>query len=55
MVGDFRFDIIAGNSAGAYTVLLANGDNPIMIPGYPEPDATVNTLEDILDILGIEN
>jgi len=55
MVGDFRFDIIAGNAAGSYTVLLANGDNPIMTPGDPGPDVTVNTLEDILDILGIEN
>jgi len=55
MVGDFRFDIIAGNAAGAYTVLLANGDDPIMISGDPKPDATVNTLEEILDILGIEN
>jgi HAD superfamily hydrolase (TIGR01509 family) len=55
MVGDFRFDIIAGNAAGAYTVLLANGDDPIMISVDPKPDATVNTLEEILDILGIEN
>ena len=55
MVGDFRFDIIAGNAAGASTVLLANGDDPIMISGDPEPDVIVNTLEDILDILNIEN
>lgn len=54
MVGDFRFDIIAGNAAGAYTVLLANGKDSIMIPGDPEPDATVNSLEDLLGLLGLE-
>jgi HAD superfamily hydrolase (TIGR01509 family) len=51
MVGDFRFDIIAGSAAGARTVLLANGVRAVMLPGDPEPDYTVDHLEEILDCL----
>ena len=51
MVGDFRFDIIAGSAAGARTVLLANGVRAVMLPGDPEPDYTVHLLEEILDCL----
>ena len=51
MVGDFRFDIIAGNAAGIRTVLLANREKSVMISGDPEPDYIVHHLEEILDIL----
>jgi HAD superfamily hydrolase (TIGR01509 family) len=51
MVGDFRFDIIAGNAAGTRTVLLANSEKSAMISGDPEPDYIVHHLEEILDIL----
>jgi len=55
MVGDFRFDILAGNAAGAYTVLLVNGNDPSLLPGDPEPDLTVETLEDMLDLLNLNH
>ncbi|MDJ0884885.1 MAG: HAD-IA family hydrolase [Desulfobacterales bacterium] len=46
LVGDFHFDIQAGQSAGALTVLLDNGDT-----GHPvadiQPDFTVKALEDV--------
>ena len=51
MVGDFRFDIIAGNAAGIRTVLLANREKSVMISGDPEPDYIVHHLEEVLDIL----
>jgi hydrogenase expression/formation protein HypE len=51
MVGDFRFDIIAGSAAGVRTVLLANGERAVMLPGDPEPNYTVYDLEEILDCL----
>lgn len=51
MVGDFRFDIMAGNAAGARTVLLVNGGRSVMLPGDPEPDYVVHRLEEILDLL----
>jgi len=51
MVGDFRFDIIAGREAGAGTVLLATMGRSVMEPGDPEPDYLIENLEEILDIL----
>ena len=51
LVGDFRFDIIAGKTAGAKTVLLTNGERVVMLPGDPEPDFVVYNLKEILDIL----
>jgi hydrogenase expression/formation protein HypE len=51
VVGDYRFDIIAGCSAGACTVLLTNGRNPGVLPEDPEPDHVVDCLEEILDLL----
>jgi hydrogenase expression/formation protein HypE len=50
-VGDYRFDIIAGRSAGACTVLLTNGKNPALMLEDPEPDHVVDRLEEILDLL----
>jgi hydrogenase expression/formation protein HypE len=51
VVGDFRFDIIAGSTAGAKTALLADGQHFVMTPEDPEPDYTVYRLEEILDLL----
>jgi len=50
MVGDFRFDIMAGSAAGARTALLANRERSVMLPGDPEPDYVVSNLEEILDL-----
>ena len=51
MVGDFRFDVIAGKAAGASTVLVTNGGDSVMAPNDPEPDHTIGHLEELLDIL----
>jgi len=48
VVGDFRFDVMAGKTAGALTVLLTNHKRPVWDPGDPTPDYTVDRLEDIL-------
>ncbi|MBN2124436.1 MAG: HAD family hydrolase [Deltaproteobacteria bacterium] len=52
VVGDFRFDVIAGKAAGSTTVLLSPQGKSIMQPGDPEPDFIVGHLEEILDIVG---
>ncbi len=58
-VGDFRFDIVAGRAAGAFTVLLNNGGSKgqeirtFMASGDPEPHCTIERLEQILEALGI--
>jgi hydrogenase expression/formation protein HypE len=51
VVGDFRFDVIAGKRAGASTVLLTNGVESVMAPDDPQPDYTINHLEDLPDLL----
>jgi HAD superfamily hydrolase (TIGR01509 family) len=51
VVGDYRYDIIAGCSAGACTVLLTNGKKPVLLLDDPEPDHVVDRLEEILDLL----
>jgi hydrogenase expression/formation protein HypE len=51
VVGDFRFDVMAGKAAGACTVLLTNGRPSVMTPGDPAPDFTVTRLEEILQIV----
>jgi hydrogenase expression/formation protein HypE len=51
VVGDFRFDVMAGKAAGACTVLLTNGRPSAMAPGDPEPDYTVTCLEEILQFV----
>ena len=51
MVGDFRFDVMAGSAAGARTILLANVGRSVMRPGDPEPDFVVSKLKEILDII----
>ena len=47
VVGDFRFDVIAGIRAGASTVLLTNGGESVMAPNDPQPDYTISRLEDL--------
>ena len=51
VVGDFRFDVIAGKSAGAKTVLLTNGKETTMEPGDPEPDFVCRHLRELINIL----
>jgi HAD superfamily hydrolase (TIGR01509 family) len=53
VVGDFRFDVLAGKAAGAFTVLLRNEGPSVMVRGDPEPDCTILHLRGVLDILGI--
>lgn len=52
VVGDFRFDVLAGHTAGAVTVLLTNGGPSPMEPGDPRPDYVIHSLEEIQTILG---
>jgi len=51
VVGDFRFDVIAGKRAGASTVLLTNGGESVMAPDDPQPDYTISRLEDLPALL----
>ncbi len=51
VVGDFRFDVMAGKSAGAKTALLTNGGNTTMEKGDPEPDFFCRHLVEVVDIL----
>ena len=51
VVGDFRFDVIAGKSAGAKTVLLTNGKETTMETGDPEPDFMCRHLREVIRIV----
>jgi hydrogenase expression/formation protein HypE len=51
VVGDFRFDVMAGKAAGAWTALLTDGGRSVMAPGDPDPDFTISHLRTIFDIL----
>ena len=51
VVGDFRFDVMAGKSAGAKTVLLTNGKETTMEQGDPEPDFLCRHIEELMGIL----
>ncbi len=51
MVGDFRFDIMAGVAAEALTVLLTNNKPSPMLPDDPAPDYTVSRIDEVLDIV----
>ena len=53
VVGDFRFDVIAGKRAGAATVLLNNDGKTVMAPGDPKPEYTIRDLEEVIDIIGV--
>jgi hydrogenase expression/formation protein HypE len=51
LVGDFRFDVMAGKAAQAITVLLNPQGRNIMAHGDPEPDYTVQCLNELLDLV----
>ena len=51
MVGDFRFDVLAGQRAGAITVLLTNNGESTMKIGDPQPDHIVSRLDEVLTIV----
>ena len=51
VVGDFRFDVIAGKKAGAGTILLTNGKESTMAPGDPKPDYVCKHLVEVVEIL----
>ena len=51
VVGDFRFDVIAGKRAGAKTVLLTNGGESSMAPGDPIPDYVCGDLNEVVEIV----
>ena len=53
MVGDFRFDVLAGKAAGAHTVLLTNGGARLMAPEDPDPDHTITRLEELPGLLEV--
>src|SRR6185436_6607136 len=47
MVGDFKFDIVAGRNAGTRTALLTNGKTPSYVKEIP-PDHVLDRLSDLL-------
>jgi HAD superfamily hydrolase (TIGR01549 family) len=47
MVGDFKFDVLAGRNAGTVTALLTHGKRPAYIAEI-EPDHLLDRLEDLL-------
>ncbi|MBI3857759.1 MAG: HAD family hydrolase [Planctomycetes bacterium] len=47
MVGDFKFDIVAGRNAGTRTALLTNWKTPPYLKEVP-PDHVLDRLEDLL-------
>ena len=51
VVGDFRFDVIAGKRAGAKTVLLTNGGKSSMATGDPIPDYVCGDLNEVVEIV----
>jgi HAD superfamily hydrolase (TIGR01509 family) len=51
VVGDFRFDVMAGKAAGAVTVLLTNGNPSPMLPEDPGPDHVIEHLDGLLSLL----
>lgn len=49
MVGDFKFDIAAGRSAGTRTALLTHGKTPAYVKEVP-PDYLLASLDDLLGL-----
>lgn len=49
MVGDFKFDVVAGRTAGMKTALLTNGKPPKFLPDAP-PDHIFDRLADLLGL-----
>jgi hydrogenase expression/formation protein HypE len=54
MVGDFRFDVLAGKAAGARTVLVTNGLVSPMAPTDPQPDYVIGGLTQLLTLLCLD-
>ncbi|MDZ7695966.1 MAG: HAD family hydrolase [Deltaproteobacteria bacterium] len=54
VIGDYRFDIIAGKRAGAKTILLTNGKDSTMADGDPAPDHVCASFEEVLEVLSAE-
>jgi HAD superfamily hydrolase (TIGR01549 family) len=50
MVGDFKFDIVAGRNAGTRTALLTNGKTPSYLKEIT-PDHVLDRLSDLLRLL----
>ena len=50
MVGDFKFDVVAGRAAGMRTALLTNGGATRFLPEAP-PDHVLSRLIDLLPLL----
>ncbi|MCP4665509.1 MAG: HAD family hydrolase [Deltaproteobacteria bacterium] len=51
VVGDFRFDVMAGKAAGAHTAFLTNGGISAVSAGDDQPDYIIGHLEEMIDIL----
>lgn len=51
VVGDYRYDVMAGQAAGAKTVFLSNGGSSFMSPDDPEPNYTFSCLEELFEVL----
>jgi len=49
MVGDFKFDILAGRNAGTRTALLTHGKTPSYLKEIP-PDHLLDRLEDLVGL-----
>jgi HAD superfamily hydrolase (TIGR01509 family) len=45
MIGDYRYDIEAGRTAGARTVLFAGGPKPSRLADHEQPDFTLASFE----------
>jgi len=48
VVGDFRFDILAGQAAGCRTVLLRDADTPADLSTWGPPDLVIDSLRELL-------
>jgi hydrogenase expression/formation protein HypE len=55
MVGDFRFDILAGRAAGARTVLVTNGLVSCPAPTDPQPDYIIRSLVQLPALLRFDH
>jgi HAD superfamily hydrolase (TIGR01509 family) len=51
VVGDYRFDIESGRSAGAWTVLLTHDGNPAAYPNEERADLVLSSLSQYQELL----
>jgi hydrogenase expression/formation protein HypE len=54
-VGDYRFDVLAGTTAGMITVLLTNGYPSTLLPDDPKPQYEISRLRELYQILEINS